>query len=145
MASKVARNKLIRHGRERVQAASKTWHPRERSVVVVAVGFRCRIRSRERPTIQNAPTHQRKERRIQTRCPLSVAVLPFQKSSPPSPGSRQDTAKTRPSHTNSSKKLDPLRHRRFVLPSFPFFRACRSLRYPLRTLLTANSSQDPPC
>jgi len=47
VASKVARNKLIGHGRERVQAASKTWHPRERNVVVVAVGYRCRIRSRE--------------------------------------------------------------------------------------------------
>ena len=122
---------------ERVRTASKTWHPRERNVVVVAVGYRCRIRSRERRskrpqrartlTIQNAPqrppTHQPKDRRIQTRCPLSapcrccvtVSEKPLPPR-PPSPGSRQDTAKTRPSHTNKSEELDSLRHRRLVLP-----------------------------
>jgi hypothetical protein len=84
------------------------------------------------------------------RCPRSLPLLCYRfrkllPPRPPSPGSRQDTAKTRPSHTNRSKELDPLRHRRLCSPSFPFFRARRSLRCPLRTLLTANSSQDPPC
>ena len=147
MASKVARNKVSGHGRERVQAASKTWHPRERNVVVVAVGYRCRIRSREHHS--KRPQRARAERppaapypnakigafKHVARCPRSLPLLCYRfrkplPSRPPSPGSRQDTAKTRPSHTNRSKELNPLRHRRLCSPSFPFFRARRSLRTP---------------
>lgn len=92
--------------------------------------FRCRIRSREhrskqpRPDNQNAP-YPPTQRLAHSntlpvvRAPCRCCVTVSEKPLPPrllSPGPRQDTAKTRPSHMNRSKELDPLRHRRPVLP-----------------------------
>lgn len=106
------------------------------------MGYRCRIRSREHHS--KRPQRARAERppaapypnakigafKHVARCPRSLPLLCYRfrkplPPRPPSPGSRQDTAKTRPSHTSRSKELDPLRHRRLCSPSFPFFRARR--------------------
>ena len=94
---------------------------------------------------QRPPTQTQRLAHLNTLRSLPLLCYRFRKPlppRPPSPGSRQDTAKTRPSHTSRSKELDPLRHRRLCSPSFPFFRArqfCTPPSHPAHCSLLSRS------